>query len=233
MSYRERPSAVLPGAVVWTRVADGGEGRILPDGCTDLVWNDDGGLLVAGPDTRAHLASAPPGSVWTGLRFAPGTGPAVLGVPAHELRDTRVRAHELWTGRAGERLAERLAPAPRPGRVLEEFAAARLREAGGALADPVAPAVVAALRRGAAVGAVARALGLSERQLHRRCLPAFGYGPKTLARVLRLRRALELARSGRAPLAEVAALTGYADQAHLTREVRALTGVTPRTLLGR
>ncbi|WP_143615380.1 helix-turn-helix domain-containing protein, partial [Streptomyces sparsogenes] len=66
--------------------------------------------------------------------------------------------------------------------------------------------------------------------LHRRSLAAFGYGPKTLARVLRLNRALDAARAGTA-FAEVAALAGYADQAHLAREVKALTGVPLGRLL--
>ncbi len=38
---------------------------------------------------------------------------------------------------------------------------------------------------GPAVPAMADAIGLSERQLHRRCLSAFGYGPSTLRRILR------------------------------------------------
>lgn len=66
-------------------------------------------------------------------------------------------------------------------------------------------------------------VALSERQLHRLSLDAFGYGPKTLTRVLRLVRALDLARSGM-PYAQVAARAGYADQAHLAREVKSLAG---------
>ena len=57
-------------------------------------------------------------------------------------------------------------------------------------------AVAAALARGRPVAEVARAVALSERQLHRLSLDAFGYGPKTLTRVLRLVRALDLARTG-------------------------------------
>ncbi|WP_174531163.1 helix-turn-helix domain-containing protein, partial [Micromonospora maritima] len=64
----------------------------------------------------------------------------------------------------------------------------------------------------------------------RRSLALFGYGPKTLARILRMRRALDLAHAG-APLAEVAARTGYADQAHLTRDVREFAGMPPTRLL--
>ncbi|MFP8963898.1 helix-turn-helix domain-containing protein, partial [Streptomyces nanhaiensis] len=100
--------------------------------------------------------------------------------------------------------------------------------------DPTAvtavAAVVAGLRDGLSVAEVAHGAGLSERQLHRRSLAAFGYGPKTLARVLRFRRALRLVRGG-VPPASAAAGAGYADQAHLSREVRALAGVQLSVLL--
>jgi AraC-like DNA-binding protein len=96
--------------------------------------------------------------------------------------------------------------------------------------DPAVTAIAARLRDGASVTATAAAVGLSARQLHRRCMDAFGYGPKTLARVLRLDRAVTLARAG-TPFATVAASTGYADQAHLAREVKALTGVSLTALM--
>ncbi|MGH3680741.1 MAG: AraC family transcriptional regulator, partial [Natronosporangium sp.] len=60
-------------------------------------------------------------------------------------------------------------------------------------------------------------------------LAAFGYGPKLLARILRFRHATGLAAAG-LRFAEVAAVAGYADQAHLAREVRELSGVPLRTL---
>lgn len=91
---------------------------------------------------------------------------------------------------------------------------------------------MAALDAGRPVAATADELGIGARRLHRRSLAAFGYGPKTLARVLRLQRALALARGG-TPLAETAVRAGYADQAHLTRDVRELAGVPPVELLGR
>ncbi len=80
------------------------------------------------------------------------------------------------------------------------------------------------------VARVADELGLSERQLLRRCLTAFGYGPKTLQQVLRFQRALRLARAG-GRLVDVAVLSGYADQAHLARESRRLAGVPITQLL--
>ncbi|OSC73969.1 transcriptional regulator, partial [Streptomyces sp. BF-3] len=68
-------------------------------------------------------------------------------------------------------------------------------------------------------------VGLGARQLHRRSLAAFGYGPKTLARILRLQRALALVRTG-LPFAEAASAAGCTDQAHLAREMRDLAGTT-------
>ncbi|HWV37343.1 MAG TPA: helix-turn-helix domain-containing protein [Vulgatibacter sp.] len=55
-----------------------------------------------------------------------------------------------------------------------------------------------------------------------------GLAPKLLLRLLRFQRAVAALSSG--PLASLAAVTqdaGYADQAHLTREFRALAGITP------
>ena len=84
---------------------------------------------------------------------------------------------------------------------------------------------------GRSVAEVADEVGFSERQLQRRSLASFGYGPKTLARVLRLQRALGLARQG-SPLVDVAFAAGYGDQAHFAHEVRALTGQTASQLVG-
>ncbi|MGY1452074.1 helix-turn-helix domain-containing protein [Streptomyces sp. SS8] len=230
--YEERGSRWVAGAVVWRREAPARprRARVLPDGCMDLI-RTAGGLLVAGPDTRAQLTDDPPGAGYVGLRFPPGTGPRVLGVPAHELRDARVPLEALWPEREvrelAERMAERTAGARSGAAVLEEAAAVRLRRAPG---DPLTAAVAAGLRNGVSVAEVARGVGLSERQLHRRSLAAFGYGPKPLARVLRFRRALRLVRGG-VPPASAAAEAGYADQAHLSREVRTLAGVQLSVLL--
>lgn len=227
--YEERASR-LAGAAVWTREDTApGPYRVLPDGGTDLILTG-GGLLVAGPDTRAHVGAGIPGASFTGIRFAPGQGPAVLGVPAHELRDLRVPLDDLWGARTARLVTERVAAAADPGAALEAVAQDRLADAGPP--EPYVRAVVADLAAGRPVAAVAESTGLSERQLHRRSLAVFGYGPKTLARVLRMNRALELARAG-VPPAGTAALAGYADQAHLAREVRALTGVALTGLLRR
>ncbi|MCI3271547.1 helix-turn-helix transcriptional regulator [Streptomyces cylindrosporus] len=225
--YTERP-ARLSGAVVWRNApAEAGGGRVLPDGCMDLLWHD-GRLLVAGPDTRAYVAQGS-GGVWVGVRFRPGTAPALLGVPACELRDRRVELADLWPASDVRRLTARVNAAGDPERSLEELALSRAADT--APPDPLLRHLVPALDSGRPVAAVADELGLGARQLHRRCLAAFGYGPKTLARVLRLQRALALARGG-VSYAETAVLAGFADQAHLARDVKELAGLPLGRLLG-
>jgi AraC-like DNA-binding protein len=220
--YRERPAEV-PGGVLWTSVAaEDGVALIVPDGCMDLMWFD-GALQIAGPDTGPYPTRMHAGAGAAGLRFAPGAAPAVLGIPAHELRDRRVPLDEVWSAAEARRAAERIADAPERGAALEALCVGLTGRAGPA--DPLVGALVAQARAGRPVTGMAERAGLSQRQLLRRCLPAFGYGPKTLARILRAQRALALARSARRPgFAEVAVAAGYADQAHLSREIRALTG---------
>jgi AraC-like DNA-binding protein len=115
------------------------------------------------------------------------------------------------------------------GRVLLRALAARAPAA--AAPDPLVRAAVARLTNpDLGVAALAFELGVSERQLRRRFERAVGYGPKRLARVLRLERALSAARAGE-ELARVAADAGYADQAHFANDCRDLAGVAPSSLL--
>ncbi|MCM3885372.1 helix-turn-helix transcriptional regulator [Frankia sp. R82] len=252
--YREHRYAGLP-ATVWTAQADRPDRvnhpgppdqpgqanriaaadsahRVLPDASIDIIWSSDGRLIVAGPDTTATIARWAPGVQHVGVRFDPGHGPAYLGTDAELLRDGRVDLAELWGDGPARRFADRLAAAPPEAAARAGVMTAALagREPDPRLSDPLAPAIVAGTREHRPVGDLARSIGLSERQLLRRSRRVFGYGPKTLARVLRLQDALRTARLGHG-LAQVAAMAGYADQAHLAREVRALAGVTATELL--
>ncbi|MFJ5047413.1 DUF6597 domain-containing transcriptional factor [Streptomyces sp. NPDC088719] len=225
LRYQERPSR-LAGAVVWTLdVPPGPPGparSVLPDGCMDLIWSA-GRLVVAGPDTHAFRVDPRNRASCAAIRFPPGTAPVLLGVPADELRDHRVELADLWPRATVRGLVDRIDRAADPAAALEDCALALA--AGTGHPDPLTAAVADRLRRGGSVAATAAEVGLGARQLHRRSLAAFGYGPKTLARILRLQRALALVRAG-LPYAEAASAAGCADQAHLAREMRALAGTT-------
>lgn len=73
-------------------------------------------------------------------------------------------------------------------------------------------------------------MGMSERQLERRFLSWVGMSPKAVARVVRLQRLAAHFHSGLS-WAEIAAETGFSDQAHMVREFRAMTGTTPARFL--
>ncbi|WP_019202622.1 helix-turn-helix domain-containing protein [Tsukamurella sp. 1534] len=208
--YRERPSTI-PGAVRWRSVGTGGGALILPDGCMDVIVTESG-PIVAGPDAVAARVPTVDGARHDGVRFPPGVLPQLLGIAAHELTGERVDLADVLPRR-------RLGPLRDPERI-----AARLLD--GVRLDRRITAVAGRLAAGAPVAAVAAEAELGERALHRLARSSFGYGPKTLARILRFQRALAGIRTG-VPLVEAAAAAGYADQAHLTREVRSLATVTP------
>lgn len=224
-AYREfRPPAGLEAVVacLWENDAiQDRVQRVVPDGCLDLIWLADRELVIAGPDTGPRLVTLPARTRSSGIRLRPGAGGTFLGLPASEVLDQQVRA-ELVLGTEVGRLEDTLAGADAALRMqlLSSVVARR-----GIAPDPL---VLAAARRLAApntrVAAVAAELGVSERQLHRRMVAAVGYGPKFLGRVARLRRLVVLRDHS---LAVRAFAAGYASQAHMSDEVRALTGTTP------
>jgi AraC-like DNA-binding protein len=218
---------------VWTQVAgpSGHVQRVLPDGCADIVWMAGGELVVAGPATGPVLAEIPPGVTAVGVRFGPGAAGAALGQPAHELQDRTVELADLW-GATGRELTERMAqasPLRRPG-LLAEAVARRLRDAPPP--DQVVTRAAALLAGGVQVAEAGREVALGERHLRRRFHEAVGYGPKTLQRIMRMRRFLDIVEAMPEPdVGRAAVEVGYADQPHLTRESTALTGLPPIALL--
>ncbi len=220
MGYRETaPPAGLDELVetAWVADAGGDPVRVLPDGCMDLI-RMDGRVVVAGPDTSAWFA-APGEDAPAGLRFRPGALPRLLGVPASELVGQRVPLDDLRAVRSRTHLVEiagELASRPQTTETAP-WSLDSLRH------------VTATLALGKPVEQVARDSGWSNRTLQRQCQAVYGYGPAMLRRILRFRRAVSQVRSGRS-LADVAAATGYVDQPHLHREVRAFADTTPLAL---
>ena len=86
------------------------------------------------------------------------------------------------------------------------------------------------------IEALATEIGWSRRHLARRFAAEIGLSPKLQARILRFRRAADLLRAGHGAatgLADLAVDCGFFDQAHMTREFRDLSGLTPAALAGR
>jgi AraC-like DNA-binding protein len=180
-------------------------------------------LTIAGPDTRGRIVALAPGTHIVGVRLRPGVAGTVLGLPATELRDEAPDAREVLGRDATEALLTKLEAGGDAHAVLRRAVGPR----GACAPDPLVRAAITALDRpDARVADVADRVGLSARQLQRRVADAVGYGPKTLARVLRFRRLQALAVS-KAALVDLALDAGYADQAHMTAEVTRLAGLSP------
>lgn len=108
-----------------------------------------------------------------------------------------------------------------------------MRVVDGLQPDPAVREAVALLQQPSrTIAETAARVFLSERQLERRFVEHIGYGPKTLQRILRLQRLVAQLAAHHQPieLAGTAASAGCADQSHLSRETRQLTGLTPRQL---
>ncbi|MEU4192066.1 DUF6597 domain-containing transcriptional factor [Kribbella sp. NPDC026611] len=203
--------------------------RNLPTGGVELHCPVGGVPRVIGPLTKAQVQVLSPRTTIVGVRFMPGAGTALLGMPADELVDLSV---ELW-GWAAEVIGTVVAGAPTPQAAL--MGVQRYLALQPLRPDPLVTEMVRRLMPWDSTGIATLAgdLALSESQLRRRCLTATGVAPKALQRTLRFQGYLALAQAGfGGGLADLAAETGYADHAHLTRECVRLTGVTPRELLG-
>ncbi|GLY76025.1 helix-turn-helix domain-containing protein [Actinoallomurus iriomotensis] len=226
--YRERRAAVPhPFVACWweQRVGDDRDGyvqRVVPDACADVIVSSAGTAYVVGPATSVQLPRLAGGERLRGLRLRTAAIGAALGLPARDLRDLQVPLAELFPRREAARIADDVRGGRLPS-VLDT----------GARDRRVEHAVGRLLRPASRVAAVADDLGISERHLRRLVADHAGLEPSTLQRVARFQRFLALSDGGgrEAGLAELAGRTGYADQAHLSREVRALAGLTPSALL--
>jgi len=214
--------------------------RVLPDGCIDILFEVtarrayDG--YVVGMMTGPLLVARSEPSHTSAVRFKPGGAAAFFREPLYRLTNARIDLCELW---------------PRPAALLEQLAAA---ETAGERMD----ILVGELRRRLAVPPRGHAgcrhavwrlacepetgvrelcaeLGVSRQALARSFREHVGIPPKTLARVLRLQRALGLlARPGGdrpLPWVDLALAAGFYDQSHMIGEWKDLVGLTPIAFL--
>lgn len=163
------------------------------------------------------------------IDFTPLGAKRFLGMPMTELTDRMVALEDVL-GLEGVALREELGNAPDWELRFDTAEAFVLRKLANA--DAPSPEVAWAYDRIAASGgrakvsAVAQDIGWSRKHLARRFTDDIGLGPKSVARIVRLNRAMEASRAGGA-WAGIAADCGYADQAHLAREFHELAGASP------
>ncbi len=212
---------------------------VLPDGCPELVFNladpferlhpdrteRQPGVLLAG-QMLGPLLIRPTGAIdLVGVRFHPW-GTLLLGtLPARDLVN-RIVPDDAVPRIDGLRGALAATPylAQRLGLLAERLATGLRTRA------VTPPSALRAIGTGTvgSVSLAARLAGISPRHLERLSEAWVGLPPGQLVRLIRFQRALRSLRHRPAtPLARLALECGYADQAHLTREIRRYSGMTP------
>jgi len=196
----------------------------------------EGEGFVAGIHTRPAQTSASPTQRGIQVSVTPlGAHRLLGGMPMDQISDQTCSLDALL-GRACGELAARLSEADRDD---ERFALLDSFFGDRVLRDrpPIDAGVLEAWRlldasRGRIkIGRIASELGWSRKRLVTRFREQIGHPPKTIARVLRFDHAMELLKtSPELRWSDVALTCGYADQSHLTHEVRELSGQTPMAL---
>lgn len=232
--YRLAPDAVhhgLPSPGLTVILAFG---RPLDCGWLDHGTSAEHWVLVGGLHDRPALIRTHGDQRGLQLQLTPAGARRILGTPAGPLVRTLVDRADL-PGAFPASLHARLADAPWRDRfaILEQHLVHRVagteRDAGPDALE-AAWTMINSSHGTVRVDEVAAAVGWSRRHLLSRFRSEYGFGPKQVARLARFHRARELAGTG-VPLATVAQLAGYSDQAHLNRDWRAFAGATPRQTL--
>jgi AraC-like DNA-binding protein len=173
------------------------------------------------------------------VKFRPGQLPRFFDFPASALTDTKASLQTLC-GRSGREMETRLSDTrditvliglldqalitclSRPHATAEDARMAMALE------------TITLCKGQVRIGALAGALNLSRRQFERRFRETVGLTPKRMCRIARFLgvfTTLGSAKSPRLDWADLAIAHGYSDQAHLVRECKFFTGLSPLAYL--
>jgi AraC-like DNA-binding protein len=195
-----------------------------------------GRLLMIGPVWTPRRYRPAPGARMEAVRLKPEWCRALLGADPGEHGDSLDDFRGVDRAFGG-RLLDRLSLTRTSGEALKLLAGAvkgRRADANPTTPLGLAHAALETVRTGPATPRlveIAEDLGVTSRHLRRVVGEHAGSSPRRFARVQRFLRFLRDADAAPHPVwADLAATHGYADQAHLIRETRALSGVTPATL---
>ncbi len=213
----------------WTFAAkEDGRATVLPDGRCDLIirfnaLRDDPAVpILTGPATRPYVVEYTCGDTWVGVRLRPGCisplinqkDAVVRGASVHSIAPDLAAIGRSEMGVAaiqaalfGLRIVTQAAPCPpRVQAVLDQIHLTCGRSRSDTLAQD---------------------LSITPRHLSRLFRRHVGLSPKTYGQLIRFHRSVTLLRSGQLTLSQIAMEAGYADQAHMTRDVVRFGGFAP------
>jgi AraC-like DNA-binding protein len=230
VGYREYPPGPALSDIVecfWT--VPGGVmavNRILPDGCMDIVFSLQGnaGAAVIGAMRRPGLVRGSDELV--GVRFRPGGLTALFRFDAALVTDGRCDLALLWPDARliWNRLGE-TAPAARVAALAAALQGLRRRPADALVRHCVR--AIEASRGRIAMAQLSADTGVGLRRIERHFAQHVGLSAKRFARVVRFKTVLANLSRGAPDWAGLAIDCGYADQPHLAREFKQLSGLTP------
>ncbi|MEX2122748.1 MAG: helix-turn-helix domain-containing protein [Woeseia sp.] len=234
---------------VWHLVLDAGSGHVetvYPDGCCELIahrkspmhalgdqagWRQQERCVFAAQQRSAIRLVARGDVDCIGVRLQPAASSLLFKASLAGLRDRIVdlagldadfamrfleaasqAAVETAVADLSELLERRLLPLQIDDRI--EHAVGQLEACDGA--GPVKPIIAAS--------------GMSPRSFQSTFREQVGLSAKEFARILRLQATIRMLDDGARSMAQLAVESGFADQAHATREVRRVTGTTPARL---
>ncbi len=222
---------------IWYCQIDGAEGQeiLLPTGRAQLVFGlhpSSPLAIIQGPMTKPTAIGVSAQRLAVGVSFRPGGLYAITGESAASFTDRHIEANDVF-GCDLTSLSEELADAPARGQatsILEQFLAERVRRSDRLPSSEVTTAI-AGLRRGQPVATACHLAETKRTRLVSAFRTEIGMTPKLFGRLLRFEAAVARVRSAEAEsLSSISARTGFADQAHMTREFARFAGRTPGSL---
>lgn len=194
-------------------------------------WSSPGRTLFFGANGSPFKVRVRGSFAVAGCAIRPSGWRALFDTPHHAVADCMMRLEKVW-GSFADRLQAAVDAAPDDaGKIaaMEDILRTRIAHLARPATDPQIAEfeVFARIDSTIRVDDAARAIGLSKRQLERRCRDSFGLSPKT---ILRRSRFLDMAAAMRGfstPTEHDLAALRYYDQSHLVREFRQFTRMTP------
>lgn len=223
----------LPSGEVALIVALGPQWRLI-----DPATGVSAGTLrtfVAGLDDRYSLVESEIPGAAIQVDFTPIGARQLLQLPMHLVSKRTVELADLL-GRQADRLIEQLAEAPDWHSrfvTLDNFLLSRIRRYRGSTREIDWAWRQLDLSRGSVrVQKISEQLGWTRKRLVKAFRDEIGLPPKVLARVLRFRRALtDFNAQTIVDFSQLAAECGYSDQAHMIRDFKDFSGLTPVELV--
>ncbi|MGE4499032.1 MAG: DUF6597 domain-containing transcriptional factor [Hydrogenovibrio sp.] len=205
---------------------------IVPDGCQDWVFErteHTTDAFLIGSMTEAQSVRVIGSKTFFGVRFRPGALSLLTAMPMQPLTNQRCDLNELFPF-SNSLKAQLSTPELDLPAFAERLSTALLNSTSRLTSDNHRRLTYFAQAAEGNIQQLADHLHISRRHFHRLFTRAFGYSPRFYGKVQRFNRLNERLQQGDA-LLEATLEAGYYDQAHMNRDVKQLTGLTPRDWL--